>query len=115
MEKKLAQFVDIIQRDPAVKNVNAFTGGSQTNSGFVFVVLKPLSERQVSMEKVISRLRPKLNQVAGARLFLQERRTSGSAGARATPNTSTPCWPTTPPSFTSGRPSSKRHCKRCRC
>jgi len=71
MEKKLTEFVDIIQRDPAVKNVNAFTGGSQTNSGFVFVVLKPLSERQVSMEKVISRLRPKLNQVAGARLFLQ--------------------------------------------
>src|SRR6202048_4383341 len=71
MENKLAQFVDIIQRDPAVENVNAFTGGSQTNSGFVFVVLKPLSERQVSMEKVIGRLRPKLNQVAGARLFLQ--------------------------------------------
>ncbi len=71
MEKKLSQFVDIIQRDPAVKDVNAFTGGSQTNSGFVFVVLKPLSERQVSMEKVIGRLRPKLNQVAGARLFLQ--------------------------------------------
>jgi len=71
MEKKLAQLVDIIQRDPAVKNVNAFTGGSQTNSGFVFVVLKPLSERRGSMEKVIGRLRPKLNQVAGARLFLQ--------------------------------------------
>jgi multidrug efflux pump len=71
MEKKLAQFVDIVRQDPAVKNVNAFTGGSQTNSGFMFVVLKPLSERQVSMEKVISRLRPKLNQVAGARLFLQ--------------------------------------------
>ncbi|TMJ57961.1 MAG: nodulation protein [Alphaproteobacteria bacterium] len=71
MEKKLSQFVDIIQRDPAVRNVNAFTGGSQTNSGFVFVVLKPLSERRVSMEKVISRLRPQLNQVAGARLFLQ--------------------------------------------
>src|SRR5262249_32770577 len=49
MEKKLKQFVDIIQKDPAVQNVNAFTGGGQTNSGFVFVVLKPLSERQVSM------------------------------------------------------------------
>src|SRR5262249_61774456 len=71
MEKKLAQFVDISRRDPAIKNVNAFTGGSQTNSGFVFVVLKPLAERQVSMEKVMTRLRPKLNQVAGARLFLQ--------------------------------------------
>ncbi len=71
MEKKLTQFVDIIRRDPAVQDVNAFTGGSQTNSGFVFAALKPLSERQVSMEKVIGRLRPKLNQVPGARLFLQ--------------------------------------------
>jgi multidrug efflux pump len=71
MEKKLTQFVDIIQRDPAVKNVNAFTGGGQTNSGFVFVVLKPLAERRVTMQQVMARLRPKLNDVAGARLFLQ--------------------------------------------
>jgi multidrug efflux pump len=71
MEKKLAQFVNIIRHDPAVENVVAFTGGFQTNSGFVFVVLKPLSERNISVMQVIGRLRPKLNQVAGARLFLQ--------------------------------------------
>jgi multidrug efflux pump len=71
MEKKLAQFVNIIRHDPAVENVVAFTGGFQTNSGFVFVVLKPLSERNVSVMQVIGRLRPKLNHVAGARLFLQ--------------------------------------------
>jgi len=70
MEKKLKQLVDIIRHDPAVQSVNAFTGGGQTNSGFVFVVLKPLSER-VSMPKVMARLRPKLGEVAGARLFLQ--------------------------------------------
>ena len=71
MEKKLAQFVNIIRHDPAVDNVVGFTGGFQTNGGFVFVVLKPLSERKVSVMQVIGRLRPKLNQVAGARLFLQ--------------------------------------------
>jgi multidrug efflux pump len=71
MQKKLAQFVDIIRRDPAVDNVVGFTGGGQTNSGFVFVVLKPLSERHISIMRVIGRLRPKLNRVAGARLFLQ--------------------------------------------
>jgi multidrug efflux pump len=71
MEKKLTQFVDIIRHDPAVQSVSAFTGGGQTNSGFVFVVLKPLSERGVSMQQVMSRLRPKFNEVAGARLFLQ--------------------------------------------
>ncbi len=71
MEKKLTQFVNIIRQDPAVQSVSAFTGGGQTNGGFVFVVLKPLSERHVSMERVMGRLRPKFNQVAGARLFLQ--------------------------------------------
>ncbi len=71
MEKKLQQFVDIIRHDPAVENVVGFTGGFQTNSGFLFVVLKPLSERHVSVMQVIGRLRPKLNEVAGARLFLQ--------------------------------------------
>ncbi|HYZ41391.1 MAG TPA: efflux RND transporter permease subunit, partial [Stellaceae bacterium] len=71
MEKKLRQFVDIIRHDPAVQSVSAFTGGGQTNSGFVFVVLRPLAERRMSMQQVLGRLRPKFNQVAGARLFLQ--------------------------------------------
>ncbi len=71
MEKKLTQFIDIIRADPAVENIVGFTGGGQTNSGFVFVVLKPLSERKLSVGQVIGRLRGKLNQVAGARLFLQ--------------------------------------------
>ncbi len=71
MEKKLGQFVDIIRHDPAVDNIVAFTGGGQTNSGFVFAVLKPLSQRSASVTQVMARLRPKLNRVAGARLFLQ--------------------------------------------
>jgi multidrug efflux pump len=71
MEKKLAQFIAIIRADPAVVNVVGFTGGFSTNSGFVFITLKPLSQRKLSVVRVIGRLRPKLNQVAGARLFLQ--------------------------------------------
>jgi len=71
MQQKLTQFVDILRQDPAVENVNGFTGGGQTNGGFIFVVLKPMSERHVSMQQVMGRLRPKLNEVAGARLFLQ--------------------------------------------
>ena len=71
MEQKLSRFVNIIRHDPAVENIVGFTGGGQTNSGFVFVTLKPLSERKISVVQVIGRLRPKLNQVAGARLFLQ--------------------------------------------
>jgi multidrug efflux pump len=71
MQEKLTQFVDILRQEPAIQTVNGFTGGAQTNSGFVFVVLKPLSERGASAQQIMGRLRPKLNQVAGARLFLQ--------------------------------------------
>src|SRR5262249_10843962 len=76
MSGKLQQFIGIVQADPAVDTVVGFTGGGsagggQTNSGFIFVSLKPKAERQLSADQVIGRLRPKLNQVAGARLFLQ--------------------------------------------
>jgi multidrug efflux pump len=71
MRQKLRQFIKIVREDPAVENVVGFTGGGQTNSGFVFTALKPLSERKLSVDQVIARLRGKLNQVAGARLFLQ--------------------------------------------
>ena len=71
MRRKFRQFVSIIRDDSAVANVVGFTGGFQTNSGFVFASLKPLNERDVSADQVIARLRIKLNQVAGANLFLQ--------------------------------------------
>jgi len=71
MRDKLVQFVSIIKDDPAVSAVVGFTGGAQTNSGFVFVALKPLSERPFTADQVIGRLRGKLSQVPGASLFLQ--------------------------------------------
>jgi multidrug efflux pump len=71
MRTKFRQFVRIMQEDPAIESVVGFTGGYQTNSGFVFASLKPLSERNASADQVIARLRGKLNQVAGAAIFLQ--------------------------------------------
>jgi multidrug efflux pump len=71
MRQKLEQFISIIQKDPAVDSVVGFTGGGQTNGGFVFISLKPLSERKISADEVIRRLRGQLAVVAGARLFLQ--------------------------------------------
>jgi multidrug efflux pump len=71
MRQKLAQFIAIIQSDPAVETAVGFTGGRQTNSGFVFVTLKPLAGRDLTADQVIGRLRGKLAQVAGASLFLQ--------------------------------------------
>jgi multidrug efflux pump len=71
MSAKLDEFMAIVQSDPAVDNVNGFTGGGQTNSANVFIILKPLAERGVSTDAVISRLRPRLGRVAGATLFMQ--------------------------------------------
>ena len=71
MRRKFRQFVEIVRSDPAIESVAGFTGGGQTNSGFLFATLKPLSERDVTADQVIARLRPKLGQVPGAMLFLQ--------------------------------------------
>jgi multidrug efflux pump len=71
MQKKLAQFVNIIKQDPAVDTAVGFTGGGQTNSGFMFVSLKPLAERKISVDGVIGRLRRQMAVVPGATLFLQ--------------------------------------------
>jgi multidrug efflux pump len=71
MQQKLAQFVNIIKKDPAVETVVGFTGGGQTNSGFMFVSLLPLNERKISADGVIARLRREMAVVPGATLFLQ--------------------------------------------
>ena len=71
MRTKLDNFIQIVQTDPAVVNVVGFTGGSQRNTGMMFVTLKPLSERKESADGVIARLRGKLAKEPGASLFLQ--------------------------------------------
>ena len=71
MQQKLTQFVTIIKNDPAVDAVVGFTGGGQTNSGFMFVSLKPLGERNISADGVIARLRRQMAVVPGATLFMQ--------------------------------------------
>ena len=70
MKRKLAQLQTIVQDDPAVATVVGVTGGRQVNSGFVYISLKPFGERNVTADDVVNRLRGKLAQVPGARLFL---------------------------------------------
>jgi multidrug efflux pump len=71
MEQKLAQLQAIVEQDPAVASVAGFAGGRALNTANVFIELKPLSQRKLSAAQVVTRLRPKLNAVSGARLFLQ--------------------------------------------
>jgi multidrug efflux pump len=71
MRQKLSEVVEIIKSDPAVENVTGFTGGGMTNTGRMFIALKPLAERGLSSDEVIARLRPKLAKVPGAPTYLQ--------------------------------------------
>jgi multidrug efflux pump len=86
MKQRMTRFVDIVKADPAVANVVAFTGsggGTTTNTGRMFIALKPLGERKVGADQVISRLRRQLTSVEGASLFLQstqDLRVGGRAG-----------------------------------
>ena len=79
MQGILLQMVTIVKGDPAVDTVTASTGGSgggggggsTINQGRMNIQLKPLAQRIVSVYDVIERLRPKLNTIRGATLYLQ--------------------------------------------
>jgi multidrug efflux pump len=74
MRQRMTRFVDIVKSDPGVANVVAFTGsggGTTTNTGRMFISLKPLEVRKVSADEIIRRLRRPLASVEGASLFLQ--------------------------------------------
>ncbi|WP_312061990.1 multidrug efflux RND transporter permease subunit MdtC [Pantoea septica] len=70
MRQKLQDFMVIVKADPAVESVVGFTGGMRTNSGSMFISLKPLSERSENAQAVIARLRAKLAKEPGASLYL---------------------------------------------
>jgi multidrug efflux pump len=70
--EKMIAFSKIVQADPAVDTVSAFTGGGNgTNTARLFMQLKPKNIRKVSADQVIARLRGKLSKIPGASLFLQ--------------------------------------------
>jgi multidrug efflux pump len=72
MNDSIQQIVGVIKADPAVANVTAFTGGQgASNTGFIYIALRPLNTRKVSAGQIIARLRPKLNRLPAAAAFLQ--------------------------------------------
>jgi multidrug efflux pump len=72
MNNSIQQIAAVIKKDPAVENVIGFTGGSgATNTGNLYVALKPLNKRNASATQIINRLRPQLNRLPGASAFLQ--------------------------------------------
>jgi multidrug efflux pump len=72
MKDRLVQIVKLIDKDPAVDNALAFTGGNgATNTANSFIALKPLSERKISAQEVIARIRKRAAKVAGVSLYMQ--------------------------------------------
>jgi multidrug efflux pump len=72
MNQALQQAQHIIKNDPAVANVIGFSGGNgATNTGNLYITLKPLNIRKIGAPDIINRLRPKLNKITGASTFLQ--------------------------------------------
>src|ERR1700730_9487724 len=75
MKKKVLALAAIVGQDPSVQDVTAFAGGrGNTNSGFMFMSLKPDAERQKkgdTAQVIVNRLRPKVSNIPGAILYLQ--------------------------------------------
>ncbi|HVN30102.1 MAG TPA: efflux RND transporter permease subunit, partial [Candidatus Binataceae bacterium] len=72
MHQKLLEMVRLIDKDPAVDNALAFTGGNgATNTANSYIALKPLSERKISAQEVIARIRKRAAKIAGVSLYMQ--------------------------------------------
>jgi multidrug efflux pump len=74
MKGKIQELMKIVQADPGVDTVVAFTGGgggTTTNTGRAFISLKPIGARKATADQIINRLRPKTAGIPGATLFLQ--------------------------------------------
>ena len=72
MNDSIQKIGAVIKKDPAIQNVIAFTGGGgATNTGNIFIALKPLKERKIGAPDIINRLRPQINRLPVASAFLQ--------------------------------------------
>jgi multidrug efflux pump len=75
MSEKFKQLQEIVEKDPAVASVFGSGGsgsaGRAGNSANIYIELKPLEQRHASATEIVQRLRPKLNAISGAKLFLQ--------------------------------------------
>ncbi len=65
---------DLVLADPAVAGVGSSIGTSgynaSVNRGSLFISLKPVSERGISTQAVINRLRPKVANIPGVSVFM---------------------------------------------
>ena len=85
MRTSLLQTQQVVKGDPAVQTVVGFTGGGEgaSNTGFIFLSLKPLAQRGVSASQIVDRVRPKLAALTGASTFMQAAQDLGVGGRQS--------------------------------
>ena len=75
MKRHQQQLAEIVAQDPNIESFMSFAGAGGNrgggNSGFMFLRLKPRKERTLNADQVIQQLRPKVMQVPGIVMFLQ--------------------------------------------
>jgi multidrug efflux pump len=88
MAQRQKAVVDVLMKDPAIASVGSTigvaSGWASMNRGQLTIGLKPPSERGVSADTIIARLRPQLAAVAGVQTFLwaaQDLRAGGRGGS----------------------------------
>ena len=114
------RLADIVAQDPDtgsfVSSMGGGFGGQSNNIGRLFISLKPLDERVGgSLQNYINRLRPKIAQVQGGKLFLQPVPDVRVGAGWPRPSTSTRSRTRTWPNSTNGAPRSWASCSHCRC
>jgi HAE1 family hydrophobic/amphiphilic exporter-1 len=73
MVKHQQAVVEVLKNDP---NIASFTssvgggGGGTTNTGRMFIRLKPRSQRKMSADQVVNSLRPKMAKIPGVKVFI---------------------------------------------
>jgi len=75
MKAHQKKIVEIVMEDPNVEAFMSSVGASGqrvgSNSGFMFLKLKPRHERKLNADQIIQNLNPKMMNVPGIRIFLQ--------------------------------------------
>ncbi|MBD2487550.1 efflux RND transporter permease subunit [Aulosira sp. FACHB-615] len=65
----------IASRDPNIRAINSSVGAgganASSNTGRLFISLKPREERKLSADDIVQELRPKLSRIPGMKVFLQ--------------------------------------------
>jgi HAE1 family hydrophobic/amphiphilic exporter-1 len=90
MVRHQVMVADIVSKDPNVAGFSSNVGGGPfgggLNTGRISIDLKPRSERKLSVDQIMTQLRPKVSQVPGVRVYMVNQppiNLGGQQGARS--------------------------------